>query len=232
MRLRIDQADGLAAGLTSGLSSGLVPGLVPGLHAPTNRAAARMSKASNGFMKVLWGFPDTLSRSHRREDPSRISVWAVPGSPRPTEAGARGTARPTLMRALAEMVEQPEPTSASNARNVRVHIRAGVHLGVVTDPDGGLADGFASVQGTKTETFLAPVDALDPLAGFLGAMLGSDQGAALLPWLAGHLGDAHAKTTIGPITVATYTESADDHSKLHVEVANQTYLDASGVEAT
>jgi hypothetical protein len=130
------------------------------------------------------------------------------------------------------MVEQPEPTSASNARNVRVHIRAGVHLGVVTDPDGGLADGFASVQGTKTETFLAPVDALDPLAGFLGAMLGSDQGAALLPWLAGHLGDAHAKTTIGPITVATYTESADDHSKLHVEVANQTYLDASGVEAT
>jgi len=73
---------------------------------------------------------------------------------------------------------------------------------------------------------------LDPPAGFLGAMLGSDQGAALLPWLAGHLGDAHAKTTIGPITVATYTESADDHSKLHVEVANQTYLDASGVEAT
>ena len=107
MRLRIDQADGLAAGLTSGLSSGLVPGLVPGLHAPTNRAAARMSKASNGFMKVLWGFPDTLSRSHRREDPSRISVWAVPGSPRPTEAGARGTARPTLMRALAEWSSNP-----------------------------------------------------------------------------------------------------------------------------
>src|SRR5665811_1210191 len=94
VRLRIDQADGLAAGLTSGLSSGLVPGLVnvdgtgfsvgtalPAglLHAPTNRAAATMSKASNGFMKVLWGFPDTLSRSHRREDPSRISVWAVPG---------------------------------------------------------------------------------------------------------------------------------------------------------
>ena len=122
MRLRIDQADGLAAGLTSGLSSGLVPGLVnvdgtafsvgtalPAglLHAPTNRAAATMSKASNGFMKVLWGFPDTLSRSHRREDPSRISVWAVPGSPRPTEAGARGTARPTLMRALAEWSSNP-----------------------------------------------------------------------------------------------------------------------------
>ena len=66
MRLRIDQADGLAAGLTSGLSSGLVPGLVTVdgtgfsvgtalslgfvLHAPTARAAARMSKASNDFM--------------------------------------------------------------------------------------------------------------------------------------------------------------------------------------
>jgi hypothetical protein len=66
VRLRIDQADGLAAGLTSGLSSGLVTGFVtvdgtafsvgealPPVfvsHAPTNRAATRMSKASNGFM--------------------------------------------------------------------------------------------------------------------------------------------------------------------------------------
>jgi hypothetical protein len=99
-------------------------------------------------------------------------------------------------------------------------------IGVVTDPAGGLANGFASVQGTATETFLAPVDALDPLAGFLGAMLGPDQGATLLTWLAGHLGDAYAETTIGPITVATYTESADDHSKLYVELANRVYLDA------
>jgi len=104
-------------------------------------------------------------------------------------------------------------------------------ISVATDPDGGLADGIASVQGTAAEAFLAPVDAMDPLAGFLGAMLGADQGAALLPWLADHLGDAYAKTTIGPITVATHTESADDHSKLYVEVANQIYLDASGVEA-
>ncbi|HEY5112874.1 MAG TPA: hypothetical protein VIJ45_02045 [Coriobacteriia bacterium] len=104
-------------------------------------------------------------------------------------------------------------------------------IGLVTDPDGGLANGFASVQGTATETFLAPVDALDPLAGFLGAMLGQDRGAALLEWLAGHLGDAYAETTIGPITVATYTESAEDHSKLYVEVANPAYLDAPGVAA-
>ena len=104
-------------------------------------------------------------------------------------------------------------------------------IGLVTDPDGGLANGFASVQGTATETFLAPVDALDPLAGFLGAMLGQERGAALLEWLAGHLGDAYAETTIGPITVATYTESAEDHSKLYVELANRVYLDAPGVAA-
>jgi hypothetical protein len=103
-------------------------------------------------------------------------------------------------------------------------------IGVVTDPDGGLANGFASVQGKETETFLAPVDALEPLAGFLGAMLGEVQGSTLIPWLAGHLGDTYAETTTGPITVATYTESADDHSKLYVELANQTYLDAPGVE--
>jgi hypothetical protein len=101
-------------------------------------------------------------------------------------------------------------------------------IGVVTDPSGGLANGFASVQGKDTETFLAPVDALDPLAGFLGAMLGEDQGSTLLPWLAGHLGDAYAETTIGAVKVATYTESAEDHSKLYVEVANQAYLDAPG----
>ena len=100
-------------------------------------------------------------------------------------------------------------------------------VGLVTDPGGGLADAFASVKGTDTETILAPIDALDPLAGFLGAMLGEQQGAALLTWLASHLGDTYAETTSGPIKVATYTESEDDHSTLYVELANQAYLEAS-----
>jgi hypothetical protein len=100
-------------------------------------------------------------------------------------------------------------------------------IGLVTDPAGGLANGFASVKGKDTETILAPIDALDPLSGFLGATLGEQQGAALLTWLASHLGDAYAETTSGPVKVATYTESADDHSTLYVEVANQPYLDAS-----
>ena len=102
-------------------------------------------------------------------------------------------------------------------------------IGLVTDPAGGLANGFASVKGTDTETILAPIDALDPLSGFLGAMLGEDRGSALLTWLASHLGDTYAGTTSGPIQVATYTESADDHSTLYVELANRAYLDASPV---
>jgi hypothetical protein len=102
-------------------------------------------------------------------------------------------------------------------------------VGLVSDPAGGLANGFASVKGKDGETILAPIDALDPLSGFIGAMLGEERGAALLTWLASHLGDAYAETTSGPIRLATYTESADDHSTLYVEVANQAYLDAPPV---
>ena len=104
----------------------------------------------------------------------------------------------------------------------RTHI-----VGLVTDPDGALANGFASVKGMETEAILAPIDALDSLAGFLGAILGEEQGADLLTWLASHLGDTYAETTSGPIKVATYTESEDDHSTLYVEVANRAYLAAS-----
>jgi hypothetical protein len=99
-------------------------------------------------------------------------------------------------------------------------------IGLVTDTEGNLANAFASVKGTDTETFLAPIDALDPLSGFLGATLGEEQGTALLTWLASHLGDTFAETMSGQLKVATYTESQDDHSALYVEVANQAYLDA------
>lgn len=127
---------------------------------------------------------------------------------------------------------QPSTTAAGYAyRSCQAQDAEGrTHvIGLVTDPDGALADGFASVQGNAQETILAPTDALDPLAGFLGAMLGEDRGAALLMWLAGHLGNDYAETTSGPIRVATYTESESDHSKLYVELANQAYLDAPGI---
>jgi hypothetical protein len=124
---------------------------------------------------------------------------------------------------------QPSTTAAGyTVRSCQTTDDAGrTHvIGLVTDPEGGLANGFASVKGTEAETILAPIDALDPLAGFLGVMLGEDEGAAQLTWLASHLGDTYAQTTSGPIRVATYTESEEDHSTLYVEVANQAYLDA------
>jgi hypothetical protein len=101
----------------------------------------------------------------------------------------------------------------------------------VTDQAGDLADGWASVRGTPSEPVLAPSDALGPLAGFLGAMLGQDAGTSLLPWLAGHLGDVHAETTSGTIRVAVYTASPTDHASLYVEVASRTYVASPGVPA-
>ncbi len=98
-------------------------------------------------------------------------------------------------------------------------------IGVVTDPDDELADGFASVHGTAGETILDPAAALEPLGGFLGAMLGSTAGEALLPWLASHIGDSYAETTSGALKVATYLKD-DDHSTIYVELANDAYLAA------
>lgn len=99
-------------------------------------------------------------------------------------------------------------------------------IGIVTDANDDVADAFASVTGAPAETVLEPVVALDPFARFLGAMLGETQGEATLPWLAAHLGDSYVTTTLGDLTIATYSESAEDHSRLYVEIANQAYLDA------
>lgn len=98
-------------------------------------------------------------------------------------------------------------------------------IGVVTDPNDELADGFASVRGTASEPVLDPTAALQPLAGFLGAMLGPTRGEELLAWLAGHIGDSYAETTSGALKVATYIKG-DDHSTIYVELANDTYLAA------
>ena len=105
-------------------------------------------------------------------------------------------------------------------------------VGLVTDPAGELANGFASVRGAAGEDILNPADALEPLAGFLGAMLGESRGESLLPWLAGHLGDEFERTTIDDLEVATYLATPDDHSTLFVEIANQAYIDAPRPSST
>jgi len=101
-----------------------------------------------------------------------------------------------------------------------------VAVGVVTDPDGRLGDGFASVTALPGADLLEPTDSLDMLSGFLGAMLGEAAAKDQLQWLAGHLGDAYAETTFGGGRIATYTEAADDPTRIYVEVAGPSYLAA------
>jgi hypothetical protein len=99
-------------------------------------------------------------------------------------------------------------------------------VGLVTDPNGVLGNAFANVQAADEELLVEPVDAVDPLSGFLGAMLGSERGGALVEWLAGHAGDAYAETSDGGLRIATYTPAQDDLSAIYVELADQAYLDA------
>jgi hypothetical protein len=101
-----------------------------------------------------------------------------------------------------------------------------IAVGVVTDPGGSLGDGFASVTALPDEALLEPTDALDPLSGFLGAMLGEVPATGLLPWLAGHLGDEYAETKLGDATIATYTEGPDDPTRIYLEIAGPAYLTA------
>ena len=105
-------------------------------------------------------------------------------------------------------------------------------IAVVTDRTGRLVDGWASVRGAASEPVLAPSDALGPLSGFLGAMLGQDAGASLLPWLAGHLGDAHAETASGATHVAVYTGAPTDHATIYVEAAGPAYTASPGPPAS
>jgi hypothetical protein len=172
------------------------------------------------------------------ESPSQPSPAASPASPlaSPTPTNATGFAFAAdavaayyESQGYACVAPQTSPKAAGfSVRTCQKVDDAGrtLAIGLVTDPDGGLASGFANVKGKDGETMLAPIDALDPLAGFLGAMLGEDRGTALLTWLASHLGDTRAETASGSITIATHAESETDHSTLYVEVASAAYFDA------
>lgn len=99
-------------------------------------------------------------------------------------------------------------------------------LGIVTDSSDNVADAFLSLRGSDAETLVEPAAVLEPFAGFLGAVLGAEQGSAQLPWVAAHLGDADARTTVGDLTIATYTPAPDDHTKLTLEIATAAYIEA------
>jgi len=214
------------------------------LHRPRSRRPASVVVAA---AVLLAACGSTVVSPSPSTSPSEVTSSTSPTGARPSASDAPASASPTpnttgFAFAAEDIAAYYEtqgyvcsaPQASTVAADYTVRTCQSIDdagrtrvIGLVTDPDGGLANGFASVKGTDAETILAPIDALDPLAGFLGTMLGEEQGSGVLTWLASHLGDTYAETTSGPVKVATYTESEDDHSTLYVEVANQAYLDAS-----
>ena len=126
---------------------------------------------------------------------------------------------------------QPTPSRQAAGYSVRscAHVdTAGrtLTIAMVTDLTGSLGDAFARVEATNPAEILDPADALGPLSGFLGAMLGSERAAPQIDWLAAHAGDAYAETSDAGLRIATYTPTADDHSTIVLELADPTYLGA------
>jgi hypothetical protein len=104
-------------------------------------------------------------------------------------------------------------------------LRYGIAV-VTADVDGSLADGFAFVTDT-TKKAVAPTTAAKHLAGFLGALLGPDNGVAPAQWMATNLGAEYKEEAVGSATVATFNGTNNDPSSLYVEVASARYLAAA-----
>jgi hypothetical protein len=99
-------------------------------------------------------------------------------------------------------------------------------VAVVTDPDGVTGDAFAGVLGSDGKTTPKPEDAITGLGFFLGAMLGETDGTAAVTWLAQHMGETMAQTTISDMLVATYPGDEATGLGYFVEVANQAFMNA------
>jgi hypothetical protein len=175
--------------------------------------------------------------------PTRPTPTRSPGTPAPLLSGApEPTVAPPFAFSADSVIEfyqgeqgvtcqAPVPSTKARGWSVRTcqwQDAAGrqVAIGVITDPAGQLGNGFASVTALESEDLLKPTDALDNLSGFLGAMIGEGPATGLLSWLAGHLGNEYAETSFGGGRIATYTESADDPTRIYLEVAGPTYLAA------
>ena len=124
---------------------------------------------------------------------------------------------------------EPQPSASADGWTVQQCERtddAGQRLGigVVTDPEGALGDGYASVTAADGEELVTPEDALDHLSGFLGAMLGDARASAVLPWLAGSMGNEYEEVGDGDLRVATFLQPRDDPRTIWLEVAGPDYL--------
>jgi hypothetical protein len=111
----------------------------------------------------------------------------------------------------------------------RCQLEAGaltIIFGIVSDEDGTIGNAFMGVLGSDGVTMPSPRDAIDPLAGFLGAMLGQDIGTTTMSWLAERLGEENAETQANGLLAATYAVTDDTGAGLYVELASQAFMDA------
>jgi len=128
--------------------------------------------------------------------------------------------------------EDPKPSSqAAGYTQVRC-LKAGegnaptAIIALVVSDEGVTGDAFAGYvtpAGTKGPEAKA---AYEHLAGFLGAMLGTDAGTEAATWLAQNLGKENAQTRVGEIVVGTYPEDDAGGVGSYVELANQAFMDA------
>ncbi|MDP1805383.1 MAG: hypothetical protein Q8K72_09470 [Acidimicrobiales bacterium] len=99
-------------------------------------------------------------------------------------------------------------------------------VALVVDENGVTGDSFAGVLGTDGKTSPTPEQALEPLAFFLGAMMGETEGQKAGTWLTQHLGEDMATIPVGALLVATYPGDKETGLGYYVEVANEAFLAA------
>lgn len=99
-------------------------------------------------------------------------------------------------------------------------------FGIASEEGGTIGDAFMGVLGSDGVTMPSPRDAFDPLAGFLGAMLGTDIGTTTMSWLAEHLGEENAETQANGLRAATYAVTDETGYGLYVELASSAFMEA------
>ena len=128
--------------------------------------------------------------------------------------------------------EDPKPSSQAVGYTQVRCLKAGegdaptAIITLVVDDNGVTGDAFAGyitlagTDGPETK------EAYEHLAGFLGAMLGTEAGAEAATWLAQNLGKDNAQTSVGQILVGTYPEDDEGGVGYYVELANKAFMDA------
>ena len=128
--------------------------------------------------------------------------------------------------------EDPKPSSQAVGYTQVRCLKAGegdaptAIITLVVDEKGVTGDAFAGyitlagTDGPETK------EAYEHLAGFLGAMLGTEAGAEAATWLAQNLGKDNAQISVGQILVGTYPEDDEGGVGYYVELANKAFMDA------